>query len=35
MNAQEYVDGVGSEEPRENTNDWTGHFFPNLESIRT
>ncbi len=33
MNAQEFIDGT--EEQRENTNDWTGHFFPELSEIRT
>ncbi len=33
MDAQDYLDGT--EEPRENTNDWTGHFFPDLSEVRT
>ncbi len=33
MNAQDLIDGF--EEQRDYSNDWTGHFFPNLSEVRT
>ncbi len=34
MNAQDFLDGIEFEEPRDSASDWAGAFFPNLSEVR-